>query len=62
MAFMNSVTAIGCMVVQANVNSMGVDYTAAYSACSKYLNLFMQPACTAGNAMSAFTGQSGSRL
>ncbi len=57
MAFMNSITAIGCMVVQSNVNSLGVDYTAAYSACSKYLNLFMQPACTAGYTMSAFTGQ-----
>ncbi len=57
MAFMNSVTAIGCMVVQAFVNGFGVVYTAAYTACSKYLNLFMNPASTAGNAMSAFTSQ-----
>ena len=57
MAFMNSITAIGCMVVQHHVNSYGVDYTTAYSECSKYLNLFMNPACTAGNAMSSFTSQ-----
>ncbi len=57
MAFMNSITAIGCMVVQHHVNSYGVDYTTAYSACSKYINLFMNPACTAGNAMSSYTSQ-----
>lgn len=57
MAFMNSITAIGCMVVQRFINSYGVDYTTAYSACGKYLNLFMNPAATAGNAMSAFTSQ-----
>jgi len=57
MAFMNSITAIGCMVVQYFVNGAGVIYTAAYAACSKYLNLFMNPASTAGNAMSAYTSQ-----
>ena len=57
MAFMNSITAIGCMVVQHNINSISTDYTTAYSACSKYLNLFMVPASTAGNAMSAYTSQ-----
>ncbi|MBR6223659.1 MAG: MATE family efflux transporter [Lachnospiraceae bacterium] len=57
MAFMNSITAVGCMVVQYFVNGFGVDYTSAYSVCSKYINLFMNPACTAGNAMSAYTGQ-----
>lgn len=57
MAFMNSITAIGCMVVQHNINELGTDYTTAYSACSKYLNLFMVPASTAGNAMSAYTSQ-----
>ena len=57
MAFMNSITAIGCMVVQHFINRYGVDYTTAYSACCKYLNLFMNPAATAGNAMSAFTSQ-----
>ncbi|MBQ6589800.1 MAG: MATE family efflux transporter [Butyrivibrio sp.] len=57
MAFMNSITAVGCMVVQYFVNGYGVVYTAAYAACSKYLNLFMNPATTAGNAMSAYTSQ-----
>ena len=57
MAIMNSITAIGCMVVQYFVNGLGVACTAAYSACSRYLNLFMQPACTAGHAVSAFAGQ-----
>ena len=57
MAFMNSITAVGCMVVQYFVNGYGVNYTSAYAACSKYLNLFMNPACTAGHAMSAFTSQ-----
>ncbi len=57
MALMNSITAVGCMVVQYFVNGLGVAHTSAYSACSKYVNLFMQPACTAGFAMSAFTSQ-----
>ena len=57
MALMNSITAIGCMVVQYFVNSLGVAYTSAYSACSRYDTLFMQPACTAGNTMSAFASQ-----
>jgi Na+-driven multidrug efflux pump len=57
MAFMNSITAVGCMVVQYFINGYGVVYTAAYAACSKYLNLFMNPASTAGSAMSAYTSQ-----
>lgn len=57
MAFMNSITAIGCMVVQSFINGFGVVYTAAYAACSKYLNLFMNPASTAGSAMSAYASQ-----
>ncbi len=57
MAIMNSITAVGCMTVQYFVNGMGVAYTSAYSACSKYINLFMQPACTAGITMSSFTSQ-----
>lgn len=57
MAFMNSITAVGCMVIQYFVNGLGVAYTTAYSACSKFLTLFMQPACTAGFTMSSFTSQ-----
>lgn len=63
MALMNSITAIGVMVVQYFVNGYGVVYTAAYAAGSKYLNLFMNPAATAANAISAFTSQNyGARL
>lgn len=57
MALMNSITAIGCMVVQYFVNGLGVAHTSAYSVCSRYINLFMQPACTAGFTMSSFTSQ-----
>lgn len=57
MALMNSITAIGCMVVQYFVNGLGVAYTTAYSVCSKYVNMFIQPSCTAGYVMSSFTGQ-----
>lgn len=57
MAFMNSITAIGCMVVQYFINGMGVIYTTAYSACIKYINMFMTPACSAGHTMSAYSSQ-----
>lgn len=57
MAFMNSITSLGCMVVQRYVNNCGADYTTAYSVCSKYLNLFMLPSLTAGFAVSAFVSQ-----
>ena len=57
MACMNSVTAIGCMIVQSYVNALGVAYTSAYSACNRYVNLFMLPSVTAGFAVSAFTSQ-----
>lgn len=57
MALMNSVTALGCMVVQRYVNSCGAGYTSAYSVCSKYLNLFMLPSLTAGFALSSFVSQ-----
>ncbi len=57
MALMNSITAVGVMVVQYYVNGLGVAFTSAYSACSKYINMFMQPAYTAGFTMSAYTGQ-----
>lgn len=57
MACMNSVTAVGCMMIQAYVNNLGVVYTSAYSACNRYINLFMLPAVTAGFAVSAFTSQ-----
>ena len=57
MALMNSITAVGCMIVQYFVNGMGLVYTSAYSACSKYLNIFMMPSSTAGNTLSTYTSQ-----
>ena len=57
MACMNSVTAVGCMIVQSYVNALGVIYTSAYSACNKYINLFMLPSVTASFSVSAFTSQ-----
>ena len=57
MALMNSITAIGVMVVQYFVNGLGVAFTSAYSVCTRYLNLSMMPAATAGYAMAAYTGQ-----
>lgn len=57
MACMNSITSIGCIFVQGCVNAYGVVYTSAYSACNKYLNLFMLPGITAGFSISAFSGQ-----
>ncbi len=56
-ACMNSVTALGCMVVQRYINGCGAEYTSAYSVCSRYLNLFMLPSLTAGFAVSAFVSQ-----
>lgn len=56
-AFANSIIAIGCMVVQGYVNALGPAFTAAYSACSRYLNLMMLPSLTAGFSLSAFVSQ-----
>lgn len=56
-ACMNSVTAVGCMIVQSYVNALGVVYTSAYSVCNKYINFFMLPSVTAGFAICAFTSQ-----
>ncbi len=57
MALMSSITAIGSMVLQSYVNALGVAYTTSYSASSKYVSMFMQPACTAGFTMSSYTSQ-----
>lgn len=57
MACMNSMIAVGCMIVQGYINDLSVACTSAYSACSKYLNLFMLPSVTAGMALSAFVSQ-----
>ncbi len=57
MAFMNSITSVGCIFVQSCINGCGVVYTSAYSACNKYLNFFMLPGITIGFAISSFSGQ-----
>lgn len=54
---MNSVTAFGCMMVQYYVNGLGVVFTSAYSAGTRYINLFMLPSLTAGFAVSSFVSQ-----
>ncbi|MFR7376305.1 MAG: MATE family efflux transporter [Oliverpabstia sp.] len=54
---MNSVTAVGGMVLQTFVNNMGTSYVAAYAACTKILGLFEQPANTVGLALLTFVGQ-----
>lgn len=57
LALMNCTIAVGNMIVQGYVNSRGVAYTSAYSACNKYLGLFILPAMTAGYAASSFVSQ-----
>ncbi|MBR1931809.1 MAG: MATE family efflux transporter [Lachnospiraceae bacterium] len=56
-AFMNSVTAIGTLLVQYFVNRLGVNYTAAFSACTRLTGFIMQPCAAAGMAMSTYAGQ-----
>ncbi len=56
-AFMNSVTAIGNMVLQYFVNLMGSNYVAAYAACSKITGLGQQPGQAVGLTLLTFTGQ-----
>ena len=56
-AFMNSVTAVGCILLQYFVNLFGVNYTAAYAACSKVSQFMTYPGTAVGAAMSVFAGQ-----
>lgn len=56
-AFMNSVTAVGCILLQYFVNMFGVNYTAAYTACSKVSQFMTYPGTAVGAAMSVFAGQ-----
>lgn len=57
MALQYSITAIGCMIVQASVNSLGSIYVAGFTAASKVEALAMQPFKTLGIAMATYTGQ-----
>ncbi len=56
-AFMNSITAIGSLLLQYFVNSLGVNYTAAYSACGKITQLLIQPSTAVGMTIATFAGQ-----
>ncbi|MCR5755432.1 MAG: MATE family efflux transporter [Acetatifactor sp.] len=55
--FMNSVTAVGGLLLQYFVNRFGVNYTAAYSACMRLVEFMMQPCAAAGMTMSTYAGQ-----
>ncbi|WP_155829612.1 MATE family efflux transporter [Butyrivibrio sp. XPD2002] len=56
-AFMNSVTATGGMILQYFVNLMGSAYVAAYSVCMKFAGLFEQFGISVGLAILTFVGQ-----
>lgn len=56
-AFMNSITASGAMVLQYFVNLMGSGYVAAYSACMKFAGLFEQFGASVGLSIMTFVGQ-----
>ena len=56
-AFMNSVTAAGGMILQFFVNLMGSAYVAAYSVCMKFAGLFEQFGMSVGLAILTFVGQ-----
>lgn len=57
MAFQNSVTAMGVMILQGVVNSLGALYSAAYAAGCKVVNIIQQPNATFGMAITTYTGQ-----
>ncbi len=57
LAFMNSITAIGSIVLQYYVNVFGVNYLAAYSASMRIIDLAMNPCAAAGMTMSTYAGQ-----
>ena len=56
-AIMNSITAVGVMVLQAGVNSFGTQHIAAYSAGSKIMVLLETIGSTFGYACATFVGQ-----
>ena len=56
-ALSNSVTAIGCMILQVTINGFGSTVVAAYTAASKVEQLTTQPTFTSGLAAATFTAQ-----
>ncbi len=56
-AFMNSITAVGCMVAQSVVNSFGSTAIAAFTAAARVEEIATQPGATLGTAMATYAGQ-----
>ena len=56
-ALSNSVTAIGCMILQVTINGFGSTVVAAYTAASKVERADEQPTFTFGLAAATFTAQ-----
>jgi len=56
-AFMNAITAGGCLILQTIVNRMGSNYVASYSACMKINNLLEQVGMSVGITLLTFVGQ-----
>lgn len=57
MAFQNSVTALGVMILQGSVNRLGPVYTVAYASGCKIVNIIQQPNATFGMTMATYVGQ-----
>jgi len=55
--FMNSVTAVGAIILQFFVNQMESGYIAAYSVCMKFAALFEQIGVSVGLSVLTFVGQ-----
>ncbi len=55
--FMNSVTALGGMLLQYFINSLGSVYTAAYAVCQRFFAFFEQPGVAIGLSVSTYVGQ-----
>lgn len=56
-AFMNSITAIGTILLQYFVNILGIHYAAAYSACTRITQFALQPCTAVGMTISTYAGQ-----
>lgn len=56
-ALMNSITAVGVLILQAAINAFGSVYIAAYSTASKVIILLEQISSTYGYAAGTFVGQ-----
>lgn len=56
-AFMNSITAIGCLLLQYFVNILGENHAASYSACSRITQFLFQPSSAVGATISTYAGQ-----